>query len=166
MSASSNPAPDTKPANKRGAARLSAVQALYQMDISGTTITDTVEEFESLRIGKEVDGDEYLEADVAWFRGIVSGVVGSQRELDPMIHKTLPGDWPLSRIDILLRSVLRCGTFELINRRDVPAKVVISEYVEISKAFFAEEEPRLVNAVLDHIARDVRVDEFQNRSAK
>ena len=107
-----------KLANKRGAARLSAVQALYQMDMSGGGITSTVEEYETLRIGKEVDGFEYLEADVAWFRGIVSGVVKTQRELDPVIQRTLPDDWPLSRIDVLMRSVMRCGP--LISTRRWP----------------------------------------------
>ncbi len=166
MSTSSDPVSNVKPVNKRGVARLLAVQALYQMDISGGGIAAIVEEYEALRIGKEVDGDEYLEADVAWFRGIVSGVVNNQRELDPLIHTTLPDDWPLSRIDILLRSVLRCGVFELINRKDVPVKVVISEYIEVSKAFFAEDEPRLVNAVLDHIARDVRANDFPDQQAE
>jgi len=147
-------------ANKRGAARLAAVQAVYQMDITGGRISDVVEEFENLRIGKEVDGEEYLEADLGWFRGIVSGVVNEQKMLDPLIHQTLPSDWPLSRIDTLLRSVLRCGAFELKNRQDVPAKVVISEYLEIAKSFFSDEEPRLVNGVLDRIARDLREQEL------
>ncbi len=142
-----------KPANKRGAARLSAVQALYQMEISGMGITETVKEYEELRIGQEIDGYEYLEADLAWFRGIVGGVVNYQTSLDPLIHSNLPKDWPLSRIDTLLRSVLRCGVFELNHRKDVPAKVVITEYVEVTKAFFSEDEPGLVNAVLDTISK-------------
>ncbi len=149
------------PANKRGAARLSAVQALYQMDISGAGISETVSEYEQLRIGQEVDGEEYLEADLAWFRGIVAGVVNEQKNLDPVIHEKLPKDWPLSRIDMLLRSILRCGAFELTSRKDVPARVVIAEYLEISKAFYEAEEPRLVNAVLDSIGRDVRSEDMQ-----
>ncbi|MDJ0612173.1 MAG: transcription antitermination factor NusB [Rhizobiaceae bacterium] len=148
-------------ANKRGAARLSAVQALYQMDISGAGISETVSEYEQLRIGQEVDGEEYLEADLAWFRGIVAGVVNEQTTLDPLIHEKLPDDWPLSRIDMLLRSVLRCGVFELMNRKDVPARVVIAEYLEVAKAFFDAEEPRLVNAVLDSIGRDVRSEDMK-----
>jgi len=149
-------------ANKRGAARLSAVQALYQMDISGAGIAETVSEYEQLRIGQEVDGEEYLEADLAWFRGIVAGVVNEQKVLDPIIHEKLPKDWPLSRIDMLLRSILRCGAFELVNRKDVPARVVIAEYLEIAKAFYEAEEPRLVNAVLDSIGRDVRSEDMQS----
>lgn len=150
------------PVNKRGAARLSAVQALYQMDMTGSKISDVVEEYENLRIGKEVDGDEYLEADLGWFRGIVSGVVNEQKQLDPLIHQTLPEDWPLSRIDTLLRSVMRCGAFELKNRKDVPGRVVITEYIEIAKSFFEEDEPRLVNGVLDRIAKEMRPEEFSN----
>ncbi|MEM9277684.1 MAG: transcription antitermination factor NusB [Pseudomonadota bacterium] len=152
-------------ANKRGAARLAAVQALYQMDMTGARISDVVEEYENLRIGKEVDGEEYLEADLGWFRGIVSGVVNEQKFLDPLIHGTLPDDWPLSRIDTLLRSVLRCGAYELKNRKDVPGKVVISEYLEIAKSFFEEDEPKLVNGVMDRIAREIRAGEFKDGKA-
>ena len=152
--------------NKRGAARLAAVQALYQMDMTGSRISDVVEEYENLRIGKEVDGDEYLDADLSWFRSLVSGVVAEQKLLDPVIHKTLPDDWPLARIDTLLRSVLRCGAFELKNRMDVPARVVISEYLEIAKSFFEIEEPKLVNAVLDSIARKFREGEFDDGKTK
>ena len=149
-----------RPANKRGAARLAAVQALYQMDISEVTISDVVAEYENLRIGQEVDGDEYLDADLGWFRGIVSGVVAEQGKLDPLIHKTLPDDWPLARIHTLLRAVLRAGAFELMKRNDVPAKVIINEYLDLARAFFGEDEPKLVNGVLDGIARELREDEF------
>ncbi|MEM9330177.1 MAG: transcription antitermination factor NusB [Pseudomonadota bacterium] len=149
-------------ANKRGAARLAAVQALYQMDMTGARISDIIEEYENFRIGKEVDGDEYLDADLGWFRGLVSGVVNEQKLLDPLIHNTLPDDWPLSRIDTLLRAVLRCGGFELKNRKDVPGKVVISEYLEITKSFFEEDEPKLVNGVLDRMAKEIRSEEFRH----
>ena len=154
----------TKSANKRGAARLAAVQALYQMDISDVRLSDVVEEYENLRIGQEVDGEEYLEADIGWFRGIVAGVVTEQKALDPMIHKTLPDDWPLARIHTLLRSVLRSGVFELMKRKDVPARVIISEYLDVAKAFFEEDEPKLINGVLDHIARELRPDEFKDKA--
>ncbi|MEO0328788.1 MAG: transcription antitermination factor NusB [Pseudomonadota bacterium] len=153
-------------ANKRGSARLYAVQALYQMDLSQTSIARIVEEYETLRIGKEVDGETYLEADLAWFRGLVGGVVKEQTVLDPIIHNILVADWPLSRIETLLRAVLRCGAFELIYRTHVPVRVVISEYLEIAKAFFDEEEIRLVNAVLDRLARDQRPEEFKTDDAK
>ncbi len=154
---------DIRPANKRGSARLAAVQALYQMDLSNAPVLEVVSEYENLRIGQEVDGDKYLEADIGWFRGIVSGVVELQTTLDPMINDTLPDDWALSRIDTLLRSVMRCGVFELLKRKDVPAKVVINEYLDVAKAFFEEDEPRLVNGVLNRIARELREDEFSSK---
>ncbi len=145
-----------KQANKRGAARLAAVQALYQMDVVGTGMLEIVAEYEEHRLGKEVDGAQYLEADPQWFRAIIAGVVGEQKNLDPVIHDSLTDDWPLSRLDSTLRAVLRAGAFELVMRADVPAAVVVSEYVDIAKAFFGGDEPKLVNAVLDRIARKCR----------
>jgi N utilization substance protein B len=147
-----------KPANQRGAARLAAVQALYQMDIGGTGVLEIVAEYEAHRLGQELDGDTYLKADPSWFRSIVSGVVRDQRLLDPMIGSALQDDWALSRLDSTVRAILRAGTFELRERKDVPVAVIVTEYVEIAKAFFEDEEPKLVNAVLDRIARQVRSD--------
>lgn len=147
-----------KPANQRGAARLAAVQALYQMDIGGTGVLEIVAEYEAHRLGQELDGDTYLKADPSWFRSIVSGVVRDQRLLDPMIGSALQDDWALSRLDSTVRAILRAGTFELRGRKDVPVAVIVTEYVEIAKAFFEDEEPKLVNAVLDRIARQVRPD--------
>ncbi len=158
------PQRDTK-ANKRGAARLAAVQALYQMEISGGSITEIVSEYETVRIGKEVDGETYLEADLSWFRGLVGGVVSEQTKLDPLIHANLPTDWPLSRIDSLLRSLLRCGAFELKHRKDLPVGVVIDEYLEVAKAFFENPEPGLVNAVLDAIGREARNEAHSDETA-
>ena len=153
-----------KPANKRGAARLAAVQALYQMDLSDQGAQSVMDEYETCRIGQEVDGEEYLDADRGWFRGIVNGVVAEQKTLDPLIHKTLPDDWPLARIHTLLRAVLRAGVFELLKRFDVPAKVIIAEYLDVAKAFFQDDEPKLVNGVLDTIAREIRTSEFESKS--
>lgn len=152
-----------RPANKRGAARLGAVQALYQMDIGGTGLQQVVSEFENVRLGKELDGEQYLEADHAYFRGILAGVVKEQKQLDPLIHSALTQDWPLGRIDSLLRAVLRAGTFELMKRKDVPAKVIINEYVDVTKAYFTDDEPKMVNGVLDQIARSTRADEFSEK---
>lgn len=154
-----------RPANQRGAARLAAVQALYQMDVGGTEVADVIAEFELHRLGQAVDepeGDVYRTADTSWFRDVVVGVLSDQRRIDPMVHTALVSDWPLRRIDTTLRAILRAGTYELLRRRDVPAKVVINEYLEITKAFFAEDEPRLVNGVLDRIAHEVRADEFSS----
>ncbi|NVP54428.1 MULTISPECIES: transcription antitermination factor NusB [Rhizobiaceae] len=145
-----------KQANQRGAARLAAVQALYQMEIGGTGVLEIVSEFEAHRLGQEVDGDTYLKADASWFRSIVAGVVRDQRKLDPLIGAALQDDWALSRLDATVRAILRAGAFELIERRDVPVAVIVTEYVEIAKAFFEDEEPKLVNAVLDRIAKQVR----------
>ncbi|KTQ98201.1 antitermination protein NusB [Aureimonas ureilytica] len=147
-----------RPANKRGAARLAAVQALYQMDVGGTSLLETVAEYESFRLGRELDGDMYREADAAWFRDIVSGVVRAQTTIDPLIHSALTSDWPLSRLDTTLRAILRAGAYEVTSRKDVPTAVIVSEYVDIAKAFYGDEEPRLVNAVLDRVARNARGD--------
>lgn len=147
---------EIKPANKRGAARLAAVQALYQMDVGGTGLLETTAEYEAFRLGKEIDGAQYREADAQWFRQILAGVVGRQTAIDPAIHAALTDDWPLSRLDSTLRAILRAGVWELMERRDVTTAVVISEYVDVARAFFGDEEPRLVNAVLDRAARDIR----------
>ena len=149
-----------KPANQRGAARLAAVQALYQMDLSGATLPEVIAEFETYRLGKEVDGDQYRNADAAFFRDIVAGVVRDQKTLDPAIHRTLAAGWPLARLDTTLRAILRSGGFELANRMDIPARVVISEYVDVAKAFFDDDSPAVVNAVLDALAHELRPAEF------
>ncbi|CAN7507415.1 transcription antitermination factor NusB [Phyllobacterium sp. LjRoot231] len=148
--------PVVKTANKRGVARLAAVQALYQMDVAGTGVLEVVAEYEEYRLGKEVDGKQYLDADPQWFRAIVSGVVADQTTLDPMIRQALTEDWPLSRLDSTLRAILRAGIWELKNKADVPTAVIVSEYVDIAKAFYTEEEPKLVNAVLDRLAFEIR----------
>ncbi|MCW1840134.1 transcription antitermination factor NusB [Prosthecomicrobium hirschii] len=160
MNADKDAQAPVRPANKRGAARLAAVQALYQMDIAGVELGDVLAEFEAFRLGKEIDGLTFREADPAYFRDIVTGVVRVQRDIDPLVHKALVEGWPLKRIDVTLRAILRAGTFELIARKDVPAKVIISEYLDVAKAFFVEDEPRLVNGVLDKLARDLRPAEF------
>lgn len=145
-----------KTANQRGAARLAAVQALYQMDIAGAPLADVLAEYEVYRLGREIDGDTYLKADPAWFRSIVSGVVHDQKTLDPQISGAISDGWTLSRLDSTLRAILRAGTFEIVSRKDVPTAVIVSEYVEIATAFFDGDEGKLVNAVLDRIARQVR----------
>jgi N utilization substance protein B len=142
-----------KQANQRGAARLAAVQALYQMELSGTGVLEIVSEYENFRLGQEIDGDQYLKADPSWFRSIVSGVVRDQRLLDPLIADSLTEGWPLSRLDATIRAILRAGVFEILERKDVPVAVIVTEYVEIAHAFFDEDEPKLVNAVLDSVAR-------------
>ena len=152
---------EVRPANKRGSARLAAVQALYQMEVGGTELADVVTEFESFRLGGEIDGVTYREADPIFFREIVAGVVAYQRDIDPRVHAVLVEGWPLRRIDVTLREILRAGTFELMKRKDIPARVVIAEYVDVAKAFFVEDEPKIVNGVLDKMARELRATEFE-----
>lgn len=156
------PAPKdgSRKANRRGAARLAAVQALYQMDVAGTALSDILAEFESHWIGREVEGEQYLPAEAAFFRDIVSGVLREQRALDPLIDEALTKGWPLKRLDTILRAVLRAGGYELGHRSDVPGRVVVSEYSDIAAAFVEREEIGMVNAVLDQLGRHFRATEF------
>jgi N utilization substance protein B len=151
---------EDRKANRRGAARLAAVQALYQMDIAGTGLNDILAEFESHWIGREVEGEQYLPAEAAFFRDVVSGVVREQRKLDPLIDEALARGWPLKRIEAIMRAVLRAGAYELDHRTDVPARVVVAEYVDVAHAFVDRDETGMVNAVLDQLARHLRASEF------
>jgi transcription antitermination protein NusB len=162
MMARNAPASDkeARKANKRGAARLAAVQALYQMDLAGSGLNEILAEFEKHWIGREVEGAQYLPAEAAFFRDVVSGVVRDQRALDPQIDEALAKGWPLKRIEAVLRAALRAGLYELENRRDVPARVVVSEYADVAAAFVERDETGMVNAVLDQLARKHRADEF------
>jgi N utilization substance protein B len=158
----SRPAPskDGRQANRRGAARLAAVQALYQMDLAATPINEALAQFESHWIGREVEGEEYLPAEAAHFRDVVRGVVEDQRKLDPMIDQALQKGWPLKRIETVLRAILRAGAYELDRKPDVPARVVVAEYVDVAHAFVDREETGMINAVLDQLARQLRAGEF------
>jgi N utilization substance protein B len=151
---------ESRKANKRGAARLAAVQALYQMDIAGTGLNEILTEFESHWLGSDVEGAQYLPAEAAFFRDIVGGVLREQTKLDPQIDAALARGWPLKRIEAVLRAVLRGGAYELACRRDVPARVVMSEYVDVASAFVDKDETGMINAVLDQLARELRADEF------
>jgi N utilization substance protein B len=147
-------------ANRRGAARLAAVQALYQMDIAGKGLNDILAEFESHWLGREVEGEQYLPAEAAFFRDIVGGFAAEQRRLDPQIDQALAAGWPLKRVEAIVRAVLRAGCWELDKRADIPARVVVSEYVGVANAFVDREETGMVNAVLDTLARKFRAGEF------
>jgi transcription antitermination protein NusB len=160
MSMDSAEAKEPRKANKRGAARLAAVQALYQMDLAGTGLNEILAEFESHWLGCEVEGAQYRPAEAAYFRDIVGGVVREQTRLDPQIDAALARGWPLRRIEAVLRAVLRAGAYELACRSDVPARVVMSEYVDVAAAFVDEEETGMVNAVLDQLAHQLRAAEF------
>ena len=145
----------------RSAARLAAVQALYQMDIVATPLPTILAEFENHWIGQQVEGDQYRKAEAAFFRDIVTGIVREQRAIDPLVDEVLSENWPLKRVEAILRAVLRAGAYELSHRPDVPARVVINEYVDVAAAFLDQEETGMVNAVLDKLARRTRAVEFQ-----
>ena len=144
------------PAGRRSAARLGAVQALYQLEISGGRVADVIREFVEHRLGRELDGDQYGGADEELFKALVEGVSKSREEVDNLIAAVLPEAWPLDRLEAILRQILRCGVFELAEQPLVPAPVAISEYVGVADAFYAGKEPGMVNAVLDRLARDLR----------
>ncbi|GLK71637.1 transcription antitermination factor NusB [Ancylobacter dichloromethanicus] len=145
---------------RKSAARLNAVQALYQMDLAATPLTEILAQFESHWIGREIEGDEIAAADLNLFRDIVGGVVREQRGVDTLLDAALVNGWPLKRIEAVLRAILRAGTYELSARPDVPARVVIAEYVNVAAAFLEREETGMVNAVLDGIAREKRPADF------
>ncbi|CFX48975.1 N utilization substance protein B homolog [Candidatus Filomicrobium marinum] len=156
----------------RSAGRMAAVQALYQMDLAGTDVTDVIHEFTTLRFPTEETeanpAEETTEpktpaTDAAFFAELVRGVVRRQRDIDPMIDHQLALNWRLKRVDSTLRAILRAGAFELIERRDIPARVVINEYIEVAHAFFDDDEPKVANGVLDRLARRLRVSEFEMR---
>ena len=141
----------------RSVARLAAVQALYQMEVSGAGSEAVVREFIDHRFDADMEGERLAPADEAYFREIVRGAVDQQSKIDKAIVRRLAQNWRLERIDATLRAILRAGAFELIARRDAPTEVVIDEYVEIAKSFFEGPEAGFVNGALDAIAKDERV---------
>ncbi len=145
---------------RRSQARLAAVQALYQMDLAATDISAVIAEFAAHRFGEAADDQTVADADPVLFEEIVRGTVARQLEIDPPLDAQLAAGWRLNRIDAIIRATLRCAMFELIARPTAPAKAVINEYVEVAKAFFEGDEPKVVNAVLDALARKTRPVEF------
>ena len=146
---------------RRSVARLTAVQALYQLELNRDVDPETVvREFARHRFGQEIDGDQYGEADPALFSDIVRGVAAGQERLDATISAVLTEEWPLSRLDSVLRAILRAGTYELAHRSDVPPRVSISEYTAVAHAFFVGKEPGLANGVLDRLGRTLRAAEM------
>ena len=141
----------------RRPARLAAVQALYQMELTGGDAESVAQEFLDHRFAGKPDA---LAPDEALFRAIVAGVPHHQGEIDRAIASCLAADWRLKRIDSILRAILRASAYELIVRRDIPARVIIDEYIEVGRRFFGDDECAFVNAVLDRLARRERVSEF------
>jgi N utilization substance protein B len=142
--------------HRRSVARLSAVQALYQVDFGGGRPDDVINEFVDHRLGEEIDGERLGDADADFFRALVRGGVGRQDELDALLKGSLSKAREPSRLDGILRALLRVAAFELLARKDVPAAVVIDEYLDVAHAFFTGPEPQLVNGVLDNLARHLR----------
>jgi N utilization substance protein B len=149
------------PKQARSVARLAAVQALYQMEVSSAGAEAVIREFSEHRFDRDLpaDGEESVtlaQADEAFFADLVRGVVGNQREVDVAIARRLASGWRLERLDATARAILRAGAYELAHRPDVPTEVVIDEYVELAKSFFEGPEPGFVNGALDAVAQDVR----------
>jgi len=144
-------------ARRRSIARLAAVQALYQLELNpGLGAEAVIREFVNHRLGREIDGDVYGEADAALFAEIVRGAAADRERLDETLSAALSEEWPLSRLETLLRVMLEAGAYELVHRPDIPPRVTISEYVAIAYAFFTGREPGLANGVLHHLAQSLR----------
>lgn len=148
-------------ASRRRLARLAAVQALYQLELNPGLGTEAViREFVRDRLGREIDGELYGEADAELFADIVRGVRGDRERLDETLSAVLSEEWPLDRLERILRLLLEAGAYELARRPDIPPRVTMSEYVGIAYAFFTGSEPGLANGVLDHLARTLRGSEL------
>lgn len=145
---------------QRSAARFFATQALFQMEASEVALEEVREEFETHRLGAEIDGDTYAEADIDLFRALLSEAVNLQAKIDKLTDSALVAKWPIARIDPTIRALFRAASAELLTQK-TPPKVIITEFVDVAKAFFPEgKEAKFVNAVLDHIAREVKPDAF------
>jgi len=145
---------------RKSASRLYAVQALFQMETSGQTVEAVTREFETHRFGATYEEGEFAEGDVDHFRQVVDGAVNWQAKIDQMTDRALVAKWPIDRIDPVLRALFRAAGAELV-ALTTPPKVAIVEYVELAKAFFpVGKEPKFVNAVLDHMAREARPEAF------
>lgn len=146
---------------RRSVARLGAIQALYQLALNpGRGVEVAIGEFLHHRLGREIDGDLYGEADEPLFAEIVRGVNEHRERLDETIAAALSEEWPLRRLETILRLILEAGAYELTHRPDIPPRVTLAEYVAIAHAFFDGKEPALANGVLNHLARALRSEEL------
>ena len=150
----------------RTAARVATVQGLYQMDLAGTDLNEVIDEFVRLRFPRAPGDEAAAGADPAFFAELLRGVVRRQRDIDPLVDHQLAEGWRLVRIDAIVRAILRAGVFELMERRDVPGRVVINEYINVAHSFFSEDEPKVVNGVLDNLARQLRAAEFDRDATR
>jgi len=140
----------------RSAARLAAVQALYQQQMEGTALARLLNEFHQHRLGMEIDDDQYAEAEVDFFDDLVAGVDARREEIDGLLAGKLAEGWTLARLDKTMLQILRSGAYELVARADVPTATAIDEYVDVAKAFFDDREAKFVNGILDALAKEVR----------
>lgn len=140
----------------RSAARLAAVQALYQQEMEGTAVAPLLHEFHHHRLGATIDGVEYADAEVDFFDDLVKGVDARLAEIDALVAARLADGWSLARLDKPMKAVLRAGAYELVARPDVPTATIINEYVDVAKAFYDKREAGFINGLLDAVARDVR----------
>ena len=146
---------------RRSVARLGAIQALYQLALNPGLGPETViGEFRNHRLGREIDGEVYGEADEKLFSDLVRGVVRHRERLDETLSAALSEEWPLPRLETILRLILEAGAYELAHRADIPPRVTLNEYVTIAHAFFDGKEPVLANGVLNRLARALRPDEL------
>ncbi|MET1754911.1 transcription antitermination factor NusB [Novosphingobium sp. RD2P27] len=140
----------------RAAARLAAVQALYQHEMESTPQAQLLDEFHRHRLGAEIDEDQYAEAEVAFFDDVVKGVLARREEIDGLLTTKLATGWSIARLDRTMLQILRAGAWELLARPDVPTGTAISEYLDVAHAFFDTRETKFVNGVLDAVAKQVR----------
>jgi N utilization substance protein B len=140
----------------RAAARLAAVQALYQHEMEGTRLEQLLDEFHMHRLGAEIEDDQYVDADVRFFDDVVSGTIARSGEIDDLLAGRLASGWKIERLDRTMLQILRAGAYELLARPDVPTRSVINEYLDVAHAFFEEREAKFVNGVLDAVAKAVR----------
>lgn len=145
-----------KRSQSRAAARLAAVQALYQHEMEGTAQAKLLDEFHQHRLGREIEDEQYAEADVDFFDHLVAGVLARREEIDGLLSARLAEGWSLARLDKTMLQILRAGAYELLARADIPTGAAISEYVDVAHAFFEAREAKFVNGVLDAVAKAVR----------
>jgi transcription antitermination protein NusB len=140
----------------RSAARLAAVQALYQLDMEKPALARLLDEFHQHRLGAEIEDQQYVEADTAFFDDLVTGVEARREEIDALLAERLAQGWSLARLDRTMLQILRAGAYELLARADVPTGAAIGEYLDVAHAFFDAREAKFVNGVLDAVAKAVR----------
>lgn len=156
--------PSVSRGKRRSAARLAAVQALYQLDVAGGGAEAVVGEFNRYRLGGEVDGARLVEAEPELFGDLVLGVTQRRSEIDELLNGVLSEELPLDKLELLIQAILRAGVYEIIARQDIDPPLTISEYVDVANSFFVRRESTIVNGILDRLAREVRPDGMGDRS--